>query len=139
MITFPLFRRLVLATTAAAALAPAAAAAQGSTREAAAVRAVEAARENTPTLYALLRAVPKGGDLHSHLSGAVYAESYLRWAAEDSLCINRRTLSIVWPPCAAGGDTLLATTVALPANDTLSRIGVSGLSLPITPNSGRTA
>ena len=25
--------------------------------------------------------MPKGGDLHSHLSGAVYAESYIQWAA----------------------------------------------------------
>jgi adenosine deaminase len=36
-----------------------------------------------------LRDMPKGGDLHTHLSGSVYAESYLRWAVEDGLCVRR--------------------------------------------------
>ena len=31
--------------------------------------------------------MPKGGDLHNHLTGSIYAESYLRWAAEDNLCL----------------------------------------------------
>ena len=39
-------------------------------------------------LYAMLREMPKGGDLHSHLSGAVYAESFLAWAAQDGACIR---------------------------------------------------
>ena len=30
-------------------------------------------------LAAFLKAVPKGGDLHNHLTGAVYAETYLDW------------------------------------------------------------
>src|SRR5271156_1204402 len=37
---------------------------------------------------AFLRAMPKGGDLHNHLSGAIYAENWLRWAAEDGLCAD---------------------------------------------------
>jgi adenosine deaminase len=37
-------------------------------------------------LRAFLRAFPKGGDLHNHLSGAIYAESYIKWAAEMGLC-----------------------------------------------------
>ncbi len=45
-------------------------------------------------MRAFLRALPKGGDLHNHLSGAIYAESYLRWAAEDALCVDTRTLTI---------------------------------------------
>jgi adenosine deaminase len=32
--------------------------------------------------------MPKGADLHSHLSGAVYAESWIRAAVEDHLCID---------------------------------------------------
>ena len=57
--------------------------------EAAAARAMEALRGSPPRLYAFLREMPKGSDLHSHLSGAVYAESYLRWAVEvrDELTI----------------------------------------------------
>ena len=53
-----------------------------------AVRAVEAARrQGAPELYALLRAMPKGADLHMHLSGAVYAETFVREAAEAHLCV----------------------------------------------------
>jgi len=52
---------------------------------------------NTPSeLAAFLRAVPKGGDLHNHLTGAVYAESYLGWAKTDGSCINRSTLDAVY-------------------------------------------
>ncbi|HEX8906222.1 MAG TPA: hypothetical protein VF771_15340, partial [Longimicrobiaceae bacterium] len=69
-----------------------------------------AVRERPPLLYAFLREMPKGADLHSHLSGAVYAESFLRWAAEDSLCVSRRALAMVRGTCAAGasGDTIRA-------------------------------
>lgn len=40
-----------------------------------------------PELYAFLRPMPKGGDLHMHLSGAVYAETFVREAAQQGLCI----------------------------------------------------
>ncbi|MFL5540368.1 MAG: adenosine deaminase, partial [Longimicrobiaceae bacterium] len=40
-------------------------------REAAAAAALERLRGAPPRLYAFLRAMPKGGALHSHLSGAV--------------------------------------------------------------------
>ena len=40
---------------------------------------------NPTALAAFLKAVPKGGDLHNHLSGAVYAETYLDWAKTDGL------------------------------------------------------
>jgi adenosine deaminase len=63
--------------------------------EAATARRLEAIRTQPPLLYAFLRAMPKGGDLHSHLSGAIYAESYLRWAAEDKLCVALGTMAIV--------------------------------------------
>lgn len=42
---------------------------------------------------------PKGGDLHNHLSGAVYAESYLAWAADDNKCIHQENHIISLPPC----------------------------------------
>ena len=45
-------------------------------------------KTSPPALRAFLVAMPKGGDLHSHLSGAVYAESYLRWGIEDGLCVD---------------------------------------------------
>ena len=37
--------------------------------------------------------MPKGADLHNHLSGAVYAESWIRAGAEDNLCVNTATLT----------------------------------------------
>jgi len=51
-------------------------------------RALETARKNTLSLHAFLEAMPKGADLHMHLSGAIYAETFLRDAAADLLCVN---------------------------------------------------
>lgn len=56
------------------------------------------ARTNGPQLLAFLRPMPKGGDLHSHLSGAVYAESFVRWAAERKLCVDEKTLVLYKAP-----------------------------------------
>ena len=58
-------------------------------------------RNNPSLLLAFLTRMPKGGDLHNHLSGAIYAESYLRWAADDGLCVATATLSIVGGACDA--------------------------------------
>src|SRR5262249_43082604 len=50
-----------------------------------------------------LKAVPKGGDLHNHLSGAVYGETYLDWAQADADCIDTTTYSASYgPQCPAG-------------------------------------
>jgi adenosine deaminase len=43
---------------------------------------------NATQLAAFLTQMPKGGDLHHHLSGAVYAETYLGWAATAKDCIE---------------------------------------------------
>jgi adenosine deaminase len=50
-------------------------------------------------LRAFLADFPKGADLHVHLSGAVYAETFIRDAGEDGLCVDPETLSFVQPPC----------------------------------------
>lgn len=62
---------------------------------------LESIRDQPGMVYAFLRQMPKGGDLHSHLSGAVYAESLIRWAAEDGLCIDQKTHQAASPPCDA--------------------------------------
>lgn len=59
------------------------------------VRHFERLRREPPALRAFLRAFPKGADLHTHLTGAVYAESYVRWAAELLLCIDLGSFSYV--------------------------------------------
>ena len=62
-----------------------------------AARASTAARANPLDLRAFLAAMPKGGDLHVHLVGAVYAESWIGAAAEDQMCVNISSLSLVQP------------------------------------------
>ncbi len=62
--------------------------------EVATARRLSAIRNQPLLLEAFLREMPKGGDLHNHLSGAIYAESYIRWAAEDKLCLVTATLTL---------------------------------------------
>jgi adenosine deaminase len=57
-------------------------------------RAYAAAQKQGPlALHAFLLAMPKGADLHVHITGAVYAETWLREAAEDGLCVDLSSLS----------------------------------------------
>ena len=60
-------------------------------------------RRDPPALRSFLLAFPKGADLHTHLSGAVYAESYIRWAADLPLCLDLSGLNFV--DAAAGSTT----------------------------------
>ena len=56
-------------------------------------------------LHAFLAKMPKGADLHMHLSGAVYAETFLAEAAVDKLCIDPLKHAFGAPDgasCAAG-------------------------------------
>lgn len=62
--------------------------AQASSREAQAGVRLDAVRDSPTALRTMLTGFPKGGDLHMHLSGAVYAETFLREAAEDNLCAD---------------------------------------------------
>lgn len=50
-------------------------------------------------LRMLLAEMPKGAELHTHLSGVPYAEDYIGWAARDGACIDRETGRISAPPC----------------------------------------
>ena len=59
-----------------------------------------AAAKNDPVkLRNFLLRMPKGGDLHNHLTGTIYAESYLGWAAEDGKCWDITQKAIVSGPC----------------------------------------
>lgn len=58
-------------------------------------RAFATAKKNPPALRAFLYSMPKGGDLHVHLTGAVYAESMIDAAAHDPICVNTTTMSFV--------------------------------------------
>ncbi len=63
---------------------------------------LDAVRQRPEALRAFIRDLPKGGDLHNHLSGAASTELLIRLAAADGLCIDTKTLTAVPAPCAAG-------------------------------------
>lgn len=64
--------------------------------------ALEAAKHNDGALYAFLRQMPKGGDLHNHDVGAVYAESLVRFAIANGLCVDPMTQQLTPSPCREG-------------------------------------
>ncbi|MDA0657073.1 MAG: adenosine deaminase [Proteobacteria bacterium] len=56
-------------------------------------------RTRTPELSAFLRAMPKGGDLHSHMVGSAYAEEYIEWGIKEKMCVELSSKKILPPPC----------------------------------------
>jgi len=60
---------------------------------------LEAVRHQPGLLLAFLQQMPKGGDLHVHLSGAIYAESMIDWASESALCVDRSTSKLITALC----------------------------------------
>src|SRR3984885_6801973 len=65
------------------------------TAEQRAVRALEQARKNPLELRMFLQDMPKGGDLHLHLSGGtVYSETLIRDAVQDGLCVTTATMTL---------------------------------------------
>jgi adenosine deaminase len=84
---------LVAATILPAQSTPKRPAEKSATPESRTARDLDAARQNPLSLRMWLYKMPKGADLHIHLTGAVYAESFIRAAAEDHLCVDITTLS----------------------------------------------
>ena len=64
-------------------------------------------------LAAFLKGMPKGGDLHNHLTGAVYAETYLGWAHSDGDCVNTSTYSAVNSGSCSTSNVAMPTSGAL--------------------------
>ncbi len=62
-------------------------------------RYLDSVRNQPSLLLAFLHDMPKGGDLHNHLDGALYAEDIIDWAASDNLCIDRTSSRVIAPPC----------------------------------------
>ena len=80
-------------------LAATAQAQRAATPEQRTARHFQSIREQPSLLKDFLRQMPKGGDLHNHLSGAIYAESFVRWAVESGLCIDRGSATFIAAPC----------------------------------------
>ncbi len=67
--------------------------------------------DSPPQLRIFLQTMPKGGDLHNHAGGAIYAEDMLAWAAADGLCLSTDTARLAPPPCDAPGRVAAADLV----------------------------
>ncbi len=109
--TISRWRSLLLAATLSACTTPATAPPAAPDNESRTAAYLQQVRDRPPYLDAFLNRMPKGGDLHSHLSGAVYAESYLSWATADGLCVVQSSFSLAAPPCNTA-DKIPAATVA---------------------------
>ena len=55
---------------------------------------LEKIRNNAASLTAFFSQMPKGGDLHHHYSGSVYAETFFDIAVEKNFFINKTTLEL---------------------------------------------
>ena len=55
---------------------------------------LEKIRNNPAKLTAFFSQMPKGGDLHHHYSGSVYAESFIDYIVKNDYFIHRQTLEI---------------------------------------------
>ncbi len=64
-----------------------------------AAKYLESVRNQPGLLLAFLQQMPKGGDLHVHLAGAIYAESMIDWASENALCVDRTTSKLIHAAC----------------------------------------
>src|SRR5215469_9187162 len=53
------------------------------------------ARTNPLQLRQFLKKMPKGTDLHYHLVGGVYAETFIHDAVEDGLCVDTKELQLI--------------------------------------------
>src|SRR6185437_2443260 len=88
---------------------------------------LDSIRKNPLLLEAFVREMPKGGDLHNHLSGAVYAEHYIEMAAANKLCVDKKTMSFAQPPCDSGNGLISAAD--LEKDSVLDRELIDALSM----------
>jgi adenosine deaminase len=88
-VVIPVCSQTKPASSPAPALAPAAAPGSAMTPlERRATLSIESVRNSPLELRNLLLKMPKGSDLHNHLYGAIYAETWIRNAAEDNMCLD---------------------------------------------------
>ncbi|HEX9172278.1 MAG TPA: adenosine deaminase, partial [Telluria sp.] len=55
---------------------------------------VAGAEPKTAELTMFFSQMPKGGDLHHHYSGSIYAEQYVAWLDKQGYCANKQTYRI---------------------------------------------
>jgi adenosine deaminase len=76
---------------------------------------VAGSQPKTAELTMFLTMMPKGGDLHHHYSGAIYAEQYLEWVDKQHYCVNQSTYLIETTQpagtCLSGADVMNNNTL----------------------------
>lgn len=55
-------------------------------------------RSNKAALTAFFSLMPKGGDLHNHLTGSIYTETYIDYVVNNDYFINTKTLEVAAVP-----------------------------------------
>src|SRR5262245_18395652 len=81
----------------------------------------ESIRKSPPKQMAFLLKMPKGADLHNHLSGSIYAERYIEWAAQNGLCVNNSTMALAVPANPSKCDSNQTAASAALTNSVLYR------------------
>lgn len=82
----------------------------------------EPTKTNEALLTLFFNQMPKGGDIHHHYSGTIYAETYLDWVKANNWFIDSSTLKIVKEAKRKQGEgSDLLTVDQLIANDALYR------------------
>jgi adenosine deaminase len=82
---------------------------------------LDSVRDDPRLLRDFFLRMPKGGDLHNHLSGAVSTEYLIRQAAADGLCIETATMTAVEPPCGPGARPAADATTDRAFHDAILR------------------
>jgi len=62
-----------------------------------AAKALDEMRGDSLALRDFVKRMPKGADLHIHLHGAVFAETLIREAIDDKLCVDETALAFAKP------------------------------------------
>jgi adenosine deaminase len=98
------------------------------------------AKKNPLQLRHFLLGMPKGADLHYHLSGGVYAESFIRAAGEDGLCVDTVKLAFVKPVSEVDRSGDSGGAASVPGNQKLYDALVDSFSMRgFVPSAGWTA
>jgi adenosine deaminase len=123
-----------------------AAVADPTTAEQRTAQELDSVRGQPLLLRDFLMRMPKGADLHLHLTGATYAESHIKAAGEDGLCVDPIAKSFTksqpvhagaeWQPVCEEGDVPAASA---PANQTLYNALIDSFSMRgFVPSEGAT-
>jgi adenosine deaminase len=74
----------------------------------------EQIRQDENRLRQFFAEMPKGGDLHNHMTGSVYAETYFDLATQDSLWVDMADGHLYMPKDSAKGKEMVRLTPNMP-------------------------